>query len=127
MHEKNSVAVLLHQVQESLVALSTAVGELADQVDQDQSARRPDFLTETEMAARLGITKGAIQKRRYSGALPSEVWQKVGSHYVYSLQRYEDWLESIWLGARTPAPEELLKPRSRKKARVNHLPVYQLV
>lgn len=117
MREKSVIAPLLRQTQASLAALGAVIGELADQVENEQNACRPDFLSESEMAAHLGITKRAIQARRSRGQIPPGVWQKVGSSVVYSLSRYEDWLESIWVQARPMVTYKKSEPTARKKPR----------
>ena len=115
--ESAVIAPLLRQTQASLAALSAVIGELADQVEHDQNARRPDFLTEAEMAAHLGISKSALQSRRYRGDYPPGIWQKVSGGVVYSLNRYEDWLESIWVHARPIVTYKKPEPTARKKPR----------
>lgn len=55
-----------------------------------------DKLTEMQMADELGTSLKALQHRRYRGQIPEGVWMKQGRTIYYSLQRYDEWLESIW-------------------------------
>gem|GEM_PF-3636573 len=49
------------------------------------------------MADLIGITKKALQRRREREAIPEGVWMKIDSRIVYSLRRYDEWLESRWV------------------------------
>lgn len=55
-----------------------------------------DKISEEEMAERLGITKRALQTRRLRGQIPFGVWNKFGRDVIYSVRRYEEWLERVW-------------------------------
>ena len=55
-----------------------------------------DKVSEEKMAALLGITKKALQRRRERGTIPADVWIKMNSRIIYSLRRYDEWLESRW-------------------------------
>ncbi|MCY1448697.1 hypothetical protein D9M71_653920 [compost metagenome] len=55
-----------------------------------------DKLSEVEMAARLGITFRALQTRRLKGKIPHGVWNKINGDVIYSVKRYDAWLESTW-------------------------------
>lgn len=56
-----------------------------------------DKLTEKQMADRLGTTVKALQARRGRGQIPEGVWNKLGNHVMYSVRRYDEWLESLWV------------------------------
>lgn len=55
-----------------------------------------DKLEEHQMATLLGLSYRALQSRRLKGLIPFGVWNKVGRETVYSVRKYEEWLESIW-------------------------------
>src|SRR5471030_2323557 len=57
----------------------------------------PDKLTEKQMAERLGTTVKALQSRRSRNQIPEGVWNKFGHHIMYSVRRYDEWLESLWV------------------------------
>lgn len=57
----------------------------------------PDKLTEKQMADRLGTTVKALQARRSRGQIPNGIWNKIGNHIIYSVRRYDEWLESLWV------------------------------
>ena len=96
MSNQDPIAEQFKRIQVLLMELSTASGQLAELFEERAHQNLPEMLTETQMAAHLGITKRAIQGRRSRGQIPPEVCQKVGSTWFYSLRRYEDWLESLW-------------------------------
>jgi len=56
----------------------------------------PDKLDERAMAEHLGLTYRAIQTRRLKGKIPHGVWNKVNGDIIYSIRRYDEWLESNW-------------------------------
>lgn len=55
-----------------------------------------DKRTEAEMADYLGITLRALRTRRHRNQIPYGVWNKQGRDTIYSVRRYEEWLESTW-------------------------------
>ncbi|MCY1302985.1 hypothetical protein D9M70_526720 [compost metagenome] len=67
----------------------SAAEDLAFEPDRDK-------LSEEEMAARLGITFRALQTRRLKKKIPHGVWNKINGDVIYSVKRYEAWLESTW-------------------------------
>lgn len=56
-----------------------------------------DKITEEQMALRLGTTVRALQTRRFRKQIPMGVWNKDGRRIIYSIRRYEEWLESQWI------------------------------
>ncbi|KTS79667.1 hypothetical protein NS274_01260 [Pseudomonas oryzihabitans] len=74
-----------------------------------------DKLTEMQMADELGTSLKALQHRRYRGQIPEGVWMKQGRTIYYSLQRYDEWLESVWKPKLPPQIRtELRPPKSRR-------------
>ncbi len=82
-----------------------------------------DKVNEPLMAELIGTTRRALERKRLSGLTPHGVWDKVDGRIMYSLKRYEAWLESRWV-AFTP-PEPIHKPRRGRKPNDKH--VYTLV
>lgn len=105
---------LYKQLEQQFVAISQTIGEIAARQDllSAAAAAVPRFLTEPQMAEHLGITKRAIQHRRLRGQIPSSVMQKIGSDWIYSVARYEDWLESLW-------PVPVAGPVAKGRKRLN--------
>jgi hypothetical protein len=56
-----------------------------------------DKISEEKMAELLGTTKRALQAKRARKQIPEGVWLKIGRNIIYSLRRYEEWLESQWI------------------------------
>ncbi len=74
-----------------------------------------DKLTEMQMADELGTSLKALQHRRYRGQIPEGVWMKHGRKIYYSLQRYDEWLESVWKPKLPPQIRtELRLPKPRR-------------
>lgn len=118
MSKPDSIVEQFRLLQKQLAEMSEAVGELAELFDQRSRENRPDMLTEMQMAEHLGITKRAIQSRRSRGQIPSEVCQKIGPTWFYSLKRYEAWLESQWPIGAIPQPTiSESRGKTRKSAR----------
>ncbi|WP_177324653.1 DUF4224 domain-containing protein [Pseudomonas sp. MOIL14HWK12:I2] len=83
-----------------------------------------DKLTEMQMADELGTSLKALQHRRYRGQIPEGVWMKHGRTIYYSLQRYDEWLESVWKPALPPQIRTELRP---PKPRRNGSATYPLL
>lgn len=75
-----------------------------------------DKVTESLMAELLGATQRALEGRRSNGSIPGDIWRKVDGRVMYSMKRYEAFLEGHWLPfvelARSPGK----KPAHRKQA-----------
>jgi len=56
-----------------------------------------DKVSEEKMADLLGTTVYALRARRARRQIPMGVWIKQGSRIIYSIRRYEEWLESQWV------------------------------
>ncbi|WP_244152915.1 hypothetical protein [Pseudomonas peli] len=56
-----------------------------------------DKISEEKMAELLGTTKRALQAKRARKQIPEGVWLKIGRNIIYSLRRYDEWLESQWI------------------------------
>jgi hypothetical protein len=69
-----------------------------------------DKVSEKQMAELLGITLRAIQGRRTRGKIPNHIWRRIDGHVVYSIRRFEEWLEGHW----PPLPVRPREPSSAK-------------
>ncbi|KXK67217.1 hypothetical protein BC89_33655 [Pseudomonas monteilii] len=56
-----------------------------------------DKVTEQRMAELIGCTKRSLEHRRLDGKIPAGVWIKHGGRIIYSIKRYDEWLESQWV------------------------------
>lgn len=87
-----------------------------------------DIVTEGLMAELLGLTRRALEGRRFSGAVPAEVWRKVDGRVMYSIKRYEAFLEGHWPPFTEPANCQSRKASHSKKAgQGKNRIIYQLV
>lgn len=98
MSDQQSVSVLLQQFQDQLQSMSSVVGQLAELAAcaEKRGGVGREFLSERQMAEYLGISKRAIESRRSAGKYPPDVCIKIHGSWIYSLSRYEAWLESMW-------------------------------
>lgn len=55
-----------------------------------------DKVSESVMADILGTTTRALQGKRARGVLPRGVWSKVDGSILYSVKRYEAFLDALW-------------------------------
>jgi len=110
MSEPEETVQLLKKLEQQFLGISQTLGDLAARLPQPPTAETPRFLAEPQMAEWLGISKRAIQHRRLRGQIPSWVVQKVGPNWLYSVARYEEWLESLW-----PAPKLAPVAKGRKR------------
>lgn len=55
-----------------------------------------DKVTEKRMAELLGTTPKALQRKRERSAIPNNIWSKIDGRIMYSIWRYDEWLESQW-------------------------------
>lgn len=55
-----------------------------------------DKVLESRMAELIGTTTKALQRKRERGVMPPGVWQRVDGRVMYSIRRYEAWVESLW-------------------------------
>ncbi|MCY1550701.1 hypothetical protein D9M68_869720 [compost metagenome] len=96
------------------------------------------------MAEHLGITFRALQTRRLKKKIPYGVWNKINGDVIYSIRRYEAWIESTWdcppelnlsgnpsgsasPGEEPPLPADAKRSPSRKRPRASRpQPVYVL-
>lgn len=68
---------------------------------------RHDKVTEKRMAELLGTTPKALQRKRERNVIPDHIWSKIDGRIMYSIWRYDEWLESHW-----NCPPELVWPES---------------
>ncbi|MBD9411253.1 helix-turn-helix transcriptional regulator [Stutzerimonas stutzeri] len=114
MANHDETARLLEQLEQQFTAIGQTFTEIATHLKKPPTEHVARFLPEPQMAAHLGITKRAIQHRRLRGQIPPSVVQKIGPEWIYSVDRYEAWLDSLW-----PAPTPSLKPRYVPDAKTN--------
>ncbi|MCS4310277.1 hypothetical protein M2397_000552 [Pseudomonas sp. BIGb0381] len=87
-----------------------------------------DKVTESMMAELLGVTRRSLEGRRYTGAIPADIWRKVDGRVMYSMKRYEAFLEGHWSPFFEPVNSPSKKPAHRKKATQGKKEIiYQLV
>lgn len=87
-----------------------------------------DKVTESLMAELLGVTRRALEGRRSTGAIPADIWRKVDGRVMYSMKRYEAFLEGHWPEFVEPVSTSSRKPAHRKQAfQAKRKPIYQLV
>lgn len=85
-----------------------------------------DKVPESRMAVILGTTKRALEGKRARGIIPQGVWNNFDGRILYSVGRYDAWLESQW--ACPPDlnlqvnPFESASP-GREKGAVKRLPI----
>lgn len=68
---------------------------------------RHDKVTEKRMAELLGTTPKALQRKRERSVIPATIWAKIDGRIMYSIWRYDEWLES-----QGGCPPELILPES---------------
>lgn len=78
-----------------------------------------DKVMEPLMAELIGTTRKALEHQRLSGIIPPDVWAKVNGRVMYSLKRYDAWLESYWT--------EITPPRRKSKPQRGRGPTDNLV
>jgi len=87
-----------------------------------------DKVTESLMAELLGLTRRALEGRRSTGAIPADIWRKVDGRVMYSMKRYEAFLEGHWPEFVETVNIPSKKPNHRKRAfQRKGKPIYQLV
>jgi hypothetical protein len=69
-----------------------------------------DKVSEQLMADLIGLSARALQARRSRGKIPDDIWCKVDGHVMYSIRRFEQWLEGHW-------PQQSLPPRAERKVK----------
>lgn len=74
-----------------------------------------DKVSEALMAELIGATPKALQRRRDRSAIPTEVWREIGGRIMYSLRRYEAWLDGHWPPFEEPAHPQPIKGRNLRK------------
>lgn len=55
-----------------------------------------DKIHESAMADLIGTTKKALERKRERGIIPRGVWCVIDGRIMYSKQRYNAWIESLW-------------------------------
>ncbi|WP_236676395.1 DUF4224 domain-containing protein [Pseudomonas sp. B7] len=89
-----------------------------------------DKVSESMMAELLGTTARALQGKRARGITPENVWSKIDGSIMYSLKRYEDFLESQWptyIPVAQTSTSPVAKNIRRKKNKNQQAPVTLLV
>lgn len=75
-----------------------------------------DKVSESMMAELLGTTAKALQGKRSRASIPPNVWSKVDGSILYSLKRYEAFLDDHW-PVFTPAAATPKKPKTPRSIR----------
>lgn len=80
-----------------------------------------DKVSESMMAELLGTTARALQGKRARGVTPDSVWTKVDGAIMYSLKRYEAFLDTQWPThiQITPAPTKPAATNLRRQRNTN--------
>lgn len=87
-----------------------------------------DMVTESLMAELLGLTRRALEGRRSTGAIPTDIWRKVDGRVMYSMKRYEAFLEGHWPDFVEPVNIPNKNPAHKKQAfQGKGKTIYQLV
>lgn len=55
-----------------------------------------DKLMEDELARLIGTTPKALERKRQRRVIPEGVWATIDGRIMYSLKRYDAWVESLW-------------------------------
>ena len=61
-----------------------------------------DKVLEEELASLIGSTAAALKRKRQRGLLPPGVYATIDGRIMYSIRRYDEWVESQW-----PSPTAL--------------------
>jgi hypothetical protein len=91
--------------------------------ESEDAADKADKIFESKLAEIVGTTSRALEHKRLAGIIPEGVWIKVGGRIMYSIKRYDDWMESRWVEL---APDCPISQPKRGRKPVNK-PVYKLV
>lgn len=55
-----------------------------------------DKVLEDELARLVGTTGKALERKRQRKVIPEGVWAMIDGRIMYSLKRYDAWVESQW-------------------------------
>lgn len=61
-----------------------------------------DKVQEEELARLIGTTRIALKRKRERGVIPPGVYATIDGRIMYSIRRFDAWVESQW-----PSPQEL--------------------
>lgn len=61
-----------------------------------------DKVLEEELASLIGSTAAALKRKRQRGLIPPGVYATIDGRIMYSIRRYDEWVESQW-----PSPTAL--------------------
>ncbi|UZE19614.1 hypothetical protein LOY70_08450 [Pseudomonas sp. B21-054] len=79
-----------------------------------------DKVTEMRMAELVGTTAKALQRKRVRKIILPGVWMKIDGRIMYSKQRYDEWIESLWTRhqglSSSGLPSEFASPGTRSGA-----------
>lgn len=78
-----------------------------------------DKVSEALMAELMGVTARALQGRRSRGVIPADVWREIDGRVMYSLKRYEQWLDGCWPAFEAPASAKPRKLRQKRNPQNN--------
>ena len=57
-----------------------------------------DKVQEEELARLIGTTRVALKRKRERGVIPAGVYAIIDGRIMYSIKRYDAWVESQWPG-----------------------------
>ncbi|WP_256214762.1 hypothetical protein [Pseudomonas sp. RL] len=63
-----------------------------------------DKVLEHELSRLIGYPEGsrALERKRQRGIIPAGVYAVIDGRIIYSIRRYDEWVESLW-----PCPQAL--------------------
>ena len=91
-----------HRARQSPPLLEAAPSNQPTQVGERMTAARNinaypvDKVLEAKLAELVGTTQKALERKRERKVIPEGVWQKLDGRIIYSISRYNEWLESQW-------------------------------
>ncbi|WP_256660871.1 hypothetical protein [Pseudomonas sp. DY-1] len=56
-----------------------------------------DKVLEAKLAELVGTTQKALERKRERKIIPEGVWRKLDGRIIYSISRYNAWLEGLWI------------------------------
>ncbi|MCY1211802.1 hypothetical protein D9M71_523510 [compost metagenome] len=56
-----------------------------------------DKVLESKLAELVGTSRKALERKRERKIIPEGVWQKLDGRIIYSISRYNAWLEGLWI------------------------------
>ncbi|AGI26489.1 hypothetical protein H681_23110 [Pseudomonas sp. ATCC 13867] len=117
IHDAGAIADVLREIHTQIIRIADGVQRLAELLDEPGQRRciASRFLSEEQFAKLLGTSVASLRTRRFRKQIPESIWVKDGRRTLYSVEAYEQWVQTQLQSRLNSVPSQQQKTRRGKR------------